>query len=62
MKTTLNQALEMAAKGCWSAAYEIAMKDEGIDKETSFFAWKNFAEKAIARRNAKAQMPEAYYS
>ena len=51
MTTTLNEALEMAKQGNWKEAFDIAQKDEGLKEGVTFDQWKEFATKAIARRN-----------
>ena len=50
MKTTLNDALEIAQTGNWDKAWEVAKQDEGLSGDCTFEQWKAFAIKAIARR------------
>ena len=50
MKTTLNQALELAASGSWDKAWGIAQNDEGIIEGTTMTQWVEFAKAAINRR------------
>ena len=50
MKTTLNQALELAANGNWDKAWAIAQNDEGMIEGTTMTQWVEFAKTAINRR------------
>ena len=52
MNMTLNQALEIAQKGNWDKAWEVARQDEGLRIDCTFEQWKEFAIKAIADRKA----------
>jgi len=50
MKMTLNEALELAANGSWLEAFAVAQQDEGLPPETTFYEWREFAVRALARR------------
>ena len=56
MKMTLNEALELAANGSWLEAWSVAQQDEGLPAETTFFRWREFAVKALARREEEARI------
>ena len=56
MKTTLNQALEIAQAGNWDKAWEVAQQDEGLSNDCTFEQWKVFAIKAIADRKEREEL------
>lgn len=56
MKTTLNEALELAKNGSWLEAFSVAQQDEGLAPEVTFFEWQEFAVKAMERRAEEARM------
>ena len=60
MKMTLNAALELAKNGSWLEAWSVAQQDEGLPPETTFFQWREFAVKALARRADEARMQAIY--
>ena len=61
MKTTLNQALEIAETGNWDKAWKVAQEDEGLNPTTTKAQWIAFAKNAIARREAEARLHRHNY-
>ena len=53
MTTTLNQALEILKNGNEQEAWVVAQQDAGLNKGVTKEQWLDFANKAIARREAE---------
>ena len=56
MKMTLNEALELAKAGKWDEAWKVAKRDEGLPAETTFEQWREFAVRALARREEESRV------
>lgn len=56
MFKTVNKALEFFAAGDRLAAWKCAQLDEGLNEGVTMEQWLAWAEKAIARRKAEAEL------
>ncbi len=61
MKTTLNQALEILKNGNEQEAWEVAQQDEGLNEGVTKEQWLDFANKAIARREAEENQAPIFW-
>ena len=58
MNSTLNEAIKEYRNGNIEKSYKVAMKDDGINKNTTAEQWKEFAGKAVARRETEEKLHE----